>query len=415
MSGKKNIRVCIIGGGASGMVAGITAGRNGAEVTILEKNPRVGKKILATGNGRCNLTNINIDISRYHGNHPEFVYGPFARFGCEKAIEFFEGLGIYHKVEPEGKVFPASYQSSSILDVLRYELDNLGVRVICETQVSNIRKGDYFEITDSDGRKFIADRVILAPGGKAGPEFGSDGSGYALAKKMGHRIVDPFPALVQLKLSSGFLKQIQGIKFNGTAEIISGGRMIRREAGEILFTDYGISGPPVLQLSRCASECLKKNEKVWIKVIMIDYLSETDLQNLLSERFTSGPDKPLSFSFVGFINKKLVPVILKEAGIEDINKPAAAVSSMERNSIARILQDWRFEITGTNPWSSAQVTAGGVDVKEIDSKTMESKLIPGLYFSGEIVDIDGDCGGYNLQWAWTSGYIAGESAAKAVE
>lgn len=408
----KKIRVCIIGGGASGMVAAIAASRSGAEVTILEKNARVGKKILATGNGRCNLTNINLDISRYHGSHPEFVYGPFARFGCEKTMEFFEGLGIYNKVEDGGKVFPASFQASSVLDVLRYELDRMGVQVICDAKVSSIEKKNNFEVTVSDGRRFKAERVILTTGGKASPEFGSDGSGYALARKLGHTIVEPFPALVQLKLSSRFLRQLQGVKFNGTAEIIAGGRTVRKEEGEILFTEYGISGPPILQLSRSASECLKNGEKVWIKVMMIDYLSDIDLQNLLSSRFLSGPDKPLSFSFVGFINKRLVPVILKEAGIEDINKPAAAVTSSEMKSIARILQDWEFEVTGTNSWTSAQVTAGGVDVREIKSKTMESKIVPGLYFAGEIVDIDGDCGGYNLQWAWTSGYIAGESAGK---
>lgn len=415
MANTKENTVIIIGGGAAGMIAAIAARRNGASVTILERNPRVGKKILATGNGRCNLTNTDIDISRYHGKHPEFIYGAFASFDYYKTIEFFEELGITHRVEDGGKVFPLSGQASSVLDVLRYELEELNVEVICDAYVTEISRKKVFEVVLKDDRVFKADRVILAAGGKASPDLGSNGSGFALAQKMGHKIIEPFPALVQLKLSSRFLKQIQGIKFDGSAQIIVNDKEVRSESGEILFTEYGISGPPILQLSRKAGEYLDKGKKVYIRVVIIDHLSDNELMEMLSKRFSLGAKKSLSFNFVGFLNKKLVPVILKEAGIDDINKPSGSVTEGERDRIVKLLRDWRFEVTGTNPWSSAQVTAGGIDVSEINSKTMESKIVSGLYFAGEIIDIDGDCGGFNLQWAWSSGFLAGESASKAVE
>lgn len=412
MQGRSKVKVAIIGGGAAGIVAAIAASYKGADVTVLEKNARIGKKILATGNGRCNLTNINLSTANYHGHDPAFAQSALAQFDVKKTIGFFERLGVAHKVEEGGKVFPVSNQASSVLDVLRYELDNAGVRVLCETPVSDIKKKDNgFIIALQNGGEFQADRVILAAGGKAAPNLGSNGSGYTLAKSLGHSIVEPFPALVQLKLSSTFLKQIQGVKFVGDAEIVVNNRTVQKASGEILFTEYGASGPPVLALSRKAGEYLQKGEAVWLKLVLINTWGGDELEGYLIKRFNNGPEKELSFSFVGYINKRLVPVILKEAGIQDIRKPAGRVSPAERGNIARILRDWRFQIKGTTSWPAAQVTAGGVDVREINRDTMESRIVPKIYFAGEIIDIDGDCGGYNLQWAWSSGFVAGESAA----
>lgn len=413
MPGSPKVRVAVIGGGAAGIVAAIAASSNGAEVTVLERNTRVGKKILATGNGRCNLTNVNLSAANYHGKNPAFVRGALAKFNVEKTIDFFERLGVAHKVEEGGKVFPVSNQASSVLDVLRYRLDQVGVQVLCEAAVSNIRiKNRRFLIAFQNGGVFKADRVILATGGKAAPNLGSNGSGYALAKSLGHSIVEPFPALVQLKLAAAFFKQIQGVKFEGDAEIIVNSKSVGKASGEILFTEYGASGPPVLALSRKAGEFLQKGETVWLKLALINTCGRDELERYLIKRFSDGPEKELVFSFVGYINKRLAPVILKEAGIADIRKPAGQVSPGERGRIAHLLQDWRFLIKGTTSWPAAQVTAGGIDVNEINEETMESKIVPKLYFAGEVIDIDGDCGGYNLQWAWSSGYVAGESAAK---
>lgn len=410
MADQKKVKVIVIGGGASGLVAAINAARKNADVTILEKGNRVGRKILATGNGRCNLTNTDIDLSYYHGKHPEFVYGPFSRLDYFGTIDFFENLGIAIKIEDGGKVYPASLQASSVLDVLRYEAQSLGVEVICDADVVNIDKNNKFKITIRDGRQFIGDKVILSTGGKSSPNLGSDGYGYKLAQGFGHTIVEPFPALVQLKLKSDFLKQIQGVKFDGTAQIVVDGKVKRQERGEILFTDYGISGPPIMQLSRTAIESLKNGEKVFIRVIIIDDMAFNELDEIIAKRLSIGKDKTLAFNFVGFLNKRLIPVILKTAGITDINKKSREISNKDRKNIVSVLKDWKFEVTGHNTWSFAQVTAGGVNVDEIDGRSMESKMVPGLYFAGEIVDIDGDCGGFNLQWAWSSGFVAGESA-----
>ena len=216
MGRDSGVRVTVIGGGAAGIMAAIAASYQGAKVTILEKNPRVGRKILATGNGRCNLTNVNLSTANYHGGNPAFTHSALERFSVKKTINFFERLGVAHKIEKGGKVFPFSNQASSVLDVLRYELDRVGVQVLCGVTVNNIKTRDgSFLIEFQDGEKFNADRIILASGGKAAPNLGSNGRGYALAKNLGHSIVEPFPALVQLKLAAAFFKQIKGIKFDG--------------------------------------------------------------------------------------------------------------------------------------------------------------------------------------------------------
>ncbi|GAB6181463.1 NAD(P)/FAD-dependent oxidoreductase [Desulfotomaculum defluvii] len=413
MSKVKN-EIIVIGGGAAGLFAAIVAGRSGAHVTILERNQRVGKKILATGNGRCNLTNMDMNPQHFHGSSPKFALAALHRFDNYRTIEFFEQLGISHKVEDRGKVFPFSNQASSVLDVLRHELEHLGVEIVVDAEVKEIKKvKNGFDITIKNGQRYFAPKIILATGGKAAPNLGSTGSGYQLAEKLGHRFIETYPALVQLKLAEPFLKQIKGIKFDGVAEIIVDKKVQAKAQGEILFTEYGISGPPIFDLSRTAAQGLHKNKRVLLRISLITHLSREDLAQYIKKRFSDNPTKNLSFSFVGFINKQLIPVLLKQAGIGDINKKVAEVTSAERDKIIDILLDWQFEVIGTNTWTAAQVTAGGVDVRDINPQTMESKIVSGLYFAGEIMDIDGDCGGYNLQWAWSSGYVAGKSAALA--
>ncbi|HZJ82682.1 MAG TPA: NAD(P)/FAD-dependent oxidoreductase [Clostridia bacterium] len=404
-------QVVIVGGGASGMIAAIAAKRQGADVTILERNPRIGKKILATGNGRCNFTNIYCDIDYYHGNNPKFIYSPLSQFSPYDAIDFFEELGISHKIEELGKVFPMSDQASSVLDVLRYELEQRQVNVICNAYVTEIwGKERSFFLKLEDGSIIQGDRVILATGGKAMPSSGSDGNGFNLAKKMGHSLTDVFPGLVQIMLEESFFKQIQGVKFVGTAEILYSDQSIVQDRGDILFANYGVSGPPILQLSRKVGELLNEGKKLELKITIIDTMSRDEVKKFMDDRFETTKEKAVDFSLVGLINKRLIPVLLKEAQIENIKRPVRSLSLDERSRIADILMDWRFEIKGTRGWSNAQVTAGGVNTDDIDPKTMESKIIKGLYLTGEVMDIDGQCGGFNLQWAWSSGFIAGKNA-----
>lgn len=405
-------QVVIVGGGASGMVAAISAKLNGADVLILERNPRIGKKILATGNGRCNFTNIHIDTACYQGNNPQFVYSAFSSFGVQETIAFFEDLGIVHKVEEAGKVFPMSDQASSVLDVLLYELKRLGVRIVCDAYVQDIQKEQgRFSVELANGTCFQGERVIIATGGKAMPASGSDGNGYILAERLGHSVIPIFPALVQIMLEGDFFRHIQGVKFVGTAELLHNQKVIARERGDILFANYGVSGPPILQISRKAGELLQAQREAILKIILLDGMSRGDLSKLLLKRWQNSPEKTVEFSLVGLINKRLISVVLKEAGISNLRCPVSHLSAKEREKIVEILTDWRFQVRGTKSWSNAQVTAGGVATVEINQKTLASQIVPGLYFAGEIIDIDGLCGGYNLQWAWSSGYLAGQNAA----
>lgn len=341
-------KIIVVGGGAAGMTAAISAGRLGADVTILEKNPRVGKKILATGNGRCNYTNVNVNVSCYNGNNPKFTYSALSDFTIEETISFFEKLGIEHKVEDLGKVFPMSDQASSILDVLLYELNNIGVNIICDANVKNILKDENrFVVQVESGKEYTADKVILTPGGKAMPSSGSDGSGYELAKKLGHKITDIFPALVQIMLEGQYFKRIDGVKFVGTAEIIHNNKSIIKDRGDILFTNYGVSGPPVLQISRKAGELLNQRKEAYVKLDILDAMTVDEVRALINKRFGHNPEKSVEFSLVGLINKRLIPVILLEAGIEDIKRPVSYITASETESIVRVLKDWRFKIRGT--------------------------------------------------------------------
>lgn len=405
-------KVLVIGGGAAGMMAAICAKRNGAEVIVLERNNRVGKKILATGNGRCNYTNVNLNIGNFHGQNPKFAYSCLSKFGVRETMDFFEQLGIAPAIEDNGKVFPLSFQSSSILDVLRFELEDLGIEVLIDSFVIDIKKQDKFIIRLQNGKEICGDKVIIATGGNAAPNTGSDGNGYDLVKRLGHSMVDVFPGLVQLKLAGDIFKQIDGVKVLGKAGLYERDQLIREDIGDILFTSYGISGPPILQLSRMALERLNNGDKIELKVSIIHTKTQDELYDYLKYRFSFMPKKTIEIGLIGLINKRLILPILKEIDI-DREKQIAHLTNEEIRRLVTILTDWRFKIIGSKSFKDAQVTAGGVSTDEINGSTMESKLVEDLYFAGEIVDIDGDCGGFNLQWAWSSGYVAGENASLA--
>lgn len=408
----KKRRISVIGGGASGMMAAIAAARLGADVSILEKNARVGKKLLATGNGRCNFTNIHTELSRYHGEEPSFAAPALEQFTADQVLQFFGSLGIAHRVEENGKAFPRSGQASSVLDVLRHEIAELNVEVECDSEVCAVEKtAGHFRLTLSNGSRREADRVILAAGGKASPNLSSAGLGYPIASRLGHRVVPPGPALVPLKLEFASLRQIRGIKWDGKASILADRKPVESAEGEILFTEYGISGPPVLDLSRAALEHHRNGEHVEIAVSLVPEMTSRELRDSLMSRFSGAGGKNLDFALVGFINKQLIPVLLRSAGIEAAGRRAAGITGKEVDRLAGLMQDWRFPVTGFVGWMHAQVTTGGVSTKEIDPVTLQSRIVPGLYFTGEIVDIDGDCGGFNLQWAWSSGHVAGSHAA----
>ena len=453
--------ICIIGGGPAGMMAAITAARAGARVRLFDRMHRVGKKLLVTGNARCNLTNVACGPVHYHGGDPDFVRQALLKLGPGQTRAFFQELGILTKIEDGGKVFPLCDQASAVLDVLRYEMQCLGVEELCDTRIRAIEKrgGGGFVLSGPDDARVECDRVILAAGGKAVPNLGSNGSGFDLARQLGHTIVEPFPALVQITLDAPFLKHLKGVRIQGAARLVIGNRPTPYLRDEILMSDYGATGIPILQLSRLVGEnamggsergeahaaepekpgrspaqaakpekpgrspahaaksqqqpvhAAKPRAPLSLEIDILPDIKEADLQALLMERFCAHPDRSLDFSLVGLIHKRLIAVILKAAGIADAGQPCGRVEWREAGLIAGAIKRWRIPVSGTQSWMQAQVTAGGVSTAEIDPGTMESRLAPGLFFAGEVIDVDGDCGGYNLQWAWSSGHLAGASAA----
>lgn len=407
MSGKI---VVVVGGGAAGLMAALAASEHGAQVILLEKNPRVGKKLLATGNGRCNYTNEDLKLAHFHGSDPNFIRTILSRFSGAQTLQYFYQLGVEPVTEEAGKVFPASGQASSILDVLRHQAEYQGVALVSNTTAKRVDKnGSSFTVYTSVG-SFIAEAVILATGGKAGPQFGCSGDGYALAARWGHKLIEPFPALVQLRLKAPFLKAAAGVKVQGRAEVYHEADRPSQAEGELLFTNYGISGPPILAVSRAASEALSRGHQPALKLNLLPRQQPDEVASYLQDRFRRLSHKTAELSLVGFINKRLIIILLKEAGIE-LKLPAGKISLAQIKRLAALLTSWVFTVVGTNGWTAAQVTAGGLDHRQICPRTLQSKLVPGLYFAGELIDVDGDCGGYNLQWAWSSGYTAGVFAA----
>ncbi len=393
--------IAIIGGGASGLMAAVAAKNEDTNVTVFERTKRVGKKILATGNGRCNMTNTGAGLKNYHGKDPSFVNGAIKRFWVNETLELFSELGILWKEEERGKVYPYSDTASAVLDVLRRRVERTGTEVRCDLDVKSIeKKNGKFIVRTYSGTEDKFDKVIIAAGGKAAPDLGSNGSGYELLKSFGHKITALRPSLVQIKTDTDIVKKLKGIKIDANVTI---GRNSSR--GELLFTDYGLSGPPIFELTS------RLDGDKTIEIDMMPDHTSDDVLNIIYERMAYLYDVPLEEFFTGMLNKRVGQALLKSVGVAPLSRESSSLTEAEAKKIVSAIKGWRFNITGTMSWNNAQVTKGGAETAGFDSATMESKLIKGLYACGEVLDIDGDCGGYNLQWAWSSGYIAGKNAA----
>lgn len=421
-------RVAIVGGGAAGLMAAIAAAGIWAErhnqspaedpqILILEKMDRVGRKLLATGNGRCNISNQNLSIVNYHGRHPEFAETALKKLSVSATLDLFQGLGLRCRTESEGKIYPYSLQAASVLDILRHSAARMNVRTEPSFSVAELqpdKSTGRFSLTAADGRKIFAERVIIATGGLAAPAMGCDGSGYKLLTRFGHCLTTTFPALVQVKTELDLVKGLAGLKFDGTVRVMAGRQCLQTAAGEILFTDYGLSGPPILEIARVINQRLRKNPADNIQ-IFLDLLPEMGMDELVQWlTFRRQLDLKLELSeyLTGLVSKKIGQAVLKRC-LDRTATLAAAVEILDSSMImklAAMLKALSIRAVGTQDWRQAQVTAGGLDTDDFDPVTMESRLQPGVYAAGEILDIDGDCGGYNLQWAWSSGYTAGSSA-----
>ena len=401
--------IAVIGGGASGLMAAITAKKSGKEVVILERKDRILKKVLITGNGRCNITNVNANISNYFGKNIFSVENILNRFTPQDTMDFFNGLGIVCNEENRGKVYPLSGQASSVVDALRFEAEKLGIKIETEFYVRKIEKDGFkFRIYSEDRKKIEAGRVILAAGGQSYPELGSNGSGFELAKELGHSVTKLSPSIVQLKTEKNQVKGLQGIKTDVAVTAYGDNKKICTYDGELLFTDYGISGNVVFNISFVMP--LYKN--VEFEIDFMEKFDYNELYEILKERKKMMSHLTMENYFNGMINKKLGQFLSKVSGIEKLSKPVKDLNDSDIRKLCTVLKKYRVKILETTGFKNAQVTAGGVSLDEVNTETLESKIVKGLYFSGEVLDVYGECGGFNLQWAWASGYIAGENAAK---
>ena len=411
---RKETDVLVIGGGASGLMAAITAARNGAKTIILEHKEKSGKKLLSTGNGKCNYTNDEQGISNYRGDNPDFVVPIFEQFSKKDTISFFEEIGILPKIK-NGYYYPASEQASAMLEVLHLEVNYLRVEEYLNCTIKEIRKKNKVYEIGTDFGTFVTKTLIFATGLLAAPKTGSDGSAFQYIEGFGHHFIDIVPALVPLQGKQAYFKSLAGIRADAVITLFVDNAQISRERGELQLTDYGVSGIPIFQLSRYATKALHKGQSVHVLMDFLpDYKTE-EVVELLEKRFLKPNQKKTKVEcLVGLFQRKLAEVLLKEAGISLDGAPAK-VTTYELNNLAHHIKGLRAEIIKSKSYEQAQVCAGGVDTTEIYEQTLESKLSKGVYFAGEVIDIDGRCGGYNLQWAWSSGYVAGKHAAQAIE
>ena len=400
--------IVIIGGGAAGLAAAVTAAREapGATVTVLERDARVGKKLLVTGNGRCNLTNRSGLQGRYAGDEA-FARAAFARFGVDDTLALMEDLGVNCVTLEEGKVYPRSLQAGSVADQLRLAAQEAGAALVTDQTVTRLApdQGGWQIVTQTG--TLSARRVLVATGGKAGVGRYSGPTGYDLLQALGHTVTPLFPAIVQLTTETAPIKPLTGIKTQGvmTLRTLTG---TRREAGEILFTEYGLSGPPVLQVSRL----LGPGGTGRATLDLLPDLTEEAVAAEIDRRRNVFGNRPCEDLLLGFMNKRLGQTVIKRAGIEKLSRPVGTLTGAETAAIARTAKGFELAVTGTRGFGAAQVTAGGVNTEDFDPATMESKRAPGLYAAGEVLNVTGDCGGFNLQWAWTSGVLAGRAMAR---
>ena len=397
------MKVLIIGGGASGMMAALTAAEDSSnQVTLLERQSRVGRKLLATGNGRCNLSNLHAGPGHYHGHTPSFASRALEYFSVEDTLAFFRSLGLWTVAEPSGKVYPFSDQANSVVDVLRFALEQRGVDVRCGCEVTGIsKKARGYNVKTAD-QAFFCDRLILACGGMAGGKLGGTDWGYRLLGSLGHTVTALHPSLVQMKTDTTLTRSLKGVRADAGITLKQNGRTVAVNRGEVQFTDFGISGPAIFELSRLAED--------GSLLLLLDLLrpwEEEAVRTALEEKCARFPALTAEELLTGILHNRLGKVVLKASGV-----PLPDVlGQLDQEALGRIAHTAKYfplTVTGVMGMEQAQVTAGGILTSEFRPDTLESRLYPGLFATGEVLDIDGDCGGYNLQWAWSSGRLAGK-------
>ena len=399
--------VGIIGAGASGMAAALAASENpNNQVILMERQARVGRKLGATGNGRCNLSNLHAAHRGYHGEDASFSQYAIDQFPPEKTLEYFRELGLFTVVEPSGRVYPYSDQANSVVDVLRFALERPNIRLMTDFEVSKVKKTAEGFGVQSGGETVLCDKLIVACGGLAGTKLGGTMSGYKLLRSFGHKCTKLRPTLVQLKTGWSGVASLKGVRANCRAVICRNGIQQAESVGEIQFTDYGLSGPVIFEISRDA--CVDSGE--W--TCRMDFLPELSREVLFTElERRRNSNLTCDDLLTGILHNRLGRVLVQMAGLRGRTE-VRALEDSSLDQVCRMVKGFEVELTEPMGMDSAQVTAGGIITGEFNPATMESRLVPGLYACGEVLDVDGDCGGYNLQWAWSSGRLAGLSAGK---
>ena len=419
------VRVAVIGGGASGCMAAITAAQAGADVHIFEKNEKPGKKLYATGNGRCNLTNLHMDDSCYHTrtadkNGSSLIHSAIERYSPADQIRFFADLGV-PVYDRDGYVYPRTNQAQTVVRALEKRIAALGIRVHTGCPVRKIRRSQqgtkaddavfYVDCNDREARAF--DTVILCTGGMAGPQYGTTGDGYRLAASFSHKISTPLPALTALECKGQFLKRAAGVRCRAAVTLYTGNdkKQIRegREEGEVQMTDYGISGIPVMQISGMAARLLESKQRVFVQIDFLPEFSDSAFSDEIERRMREDRSQMLGDLFLGLVHKKILDLLLAEKGLQAEMK-ARRIDDAGIRQILQSMREYTLEVIQVKSFKQAQVTSGGILLEDTDAD-FQSRLQPGLFFAGEVLDVDGRCGGYNLQWAFATGYIAGLAAA----
>lgn len=409
--------IVVLGGGAAGLMAAVSAaeaGNGGLRVSVLEGNARVGKKLLATGNGRCNLSNRFVAPTHYHGDTSR-VAGLLKRFPTEKVVGQFAHLGLLCRELDEGRIYPYSLQAASVLEVLRLHLEQRGVVVQCGTPVTEVRREKGGFCLQCDGKWLQAARVIFATGGLAYPQLGANDSGYRMLRALGHTVTALRPALVQIRTEPRRAKPLKGMRSSAEVTLLVNHRPVQTAKGEVQFTEHGLSGICMFELSRKAGECLeRKMGPVELGLDLMSEYTEPQILSMLYRTIERLPDLPGGELLGGLLNRTVGREVLRTA-LPQTPKAAAHFSKGQLTAVSRMIKCFRFPVLGLLSWDSAQVTAGGVPLGEVDCRTMESRTCRGLYLAGELLNVDGDCGGYNLHWAWSTGMAAGRASAHSLQ
>lgn len=404
-------KIAIIGGGASGLMAALFAARAGANVTIYEHNNSVGKKILASGNGRCNIINTTATYEDYAGADPQFVTYALKQLNFHYFEKFCNSIGLLLDIKDDGRCYPLSNEAKSVLIALKSAVSGAEVKIITESKVTAITKNDSLFNVQTDQGKQSYNNVLIATGSEAAPQLGATADGYTFARAFGHEILPTYPSLVQLHLNSKNHPKMAGVKTTAEVTLFIDNKSNMKVTGDILFAAYGISGLAILDISQLASNALLHKQRVSISLNLLPRYERGELVNILEKLFASVPKHDVHTALCGLLPAKIITYLLEDAAIIQ-STTVSTLNPKEIKKIAHLIGEWKFEVTDTHGFKHAEVSGGGISTAQINNKTMESKLVEGLYFAGEVLDIVGRRGGYNFNFAWASGMIAGKEMGK---